>query len=263
MTRELLDRSLGAVPPSTVDVDQIVRRERRMTTARWSGIGMTAVAALTVTGVLVAAAHGAAPPPVGAPPPPATTGAAGSDNRFQLIALDKVTADGAATRLADALTTATAKASPETTWVADKPGDKGAKVIALFSDNDKETPYFYSGGGLTLTDGRQGLLNLYIGRTLQPNEDFPKKAPPLPLECGSESGCTVRTGPTGEKIFARDIAHGPGGQHRFNVRMALPGSFQLSLSSEDATFNDLDATPPLSLDELVSIAVVVAKQIKP
>jgi hypothetical protein len=259
MTRELLDRSIGAVPPSTVDVARLVQRERRMRTARWSGIGVTAVAALAVTGVLVATPHGSAPPTVGAPPPTASSGA---DNRFQLVALDKVTADGIAKRLADALTSGTAKASPDTTWVPDKPGDKGAKVLAIFSDSDKETPYFYSGGGLTLTKGRQGLLNLFIDRTLRPQENYPKKAPPLPLECGNEPGCTVRTGPNGERMFARDIEHGPGGQHRFDVRMELAGGFRLSLASEDSSFENLDAVPPLSLDELATIAGVVAQQIK-
>lgn len=259
MTRELLDRSIGAVPPSTVDVARLVQGERRMRTARRSGIAVSAVAALAVGGVLLAVPHGPAPQTQGAPPPAVSTG---TDNRFQLVALDKATADGTAKRLADALTAGTAKASPDTTWVPDKPGDKGAKVLAVFSDSDKETPYFYSGGGLTLTRSQPGLVNLYIGRTLQPKENFPKKVPPQPLECGTEPGCTVRTGPNGERIFARDIAHGPGGQHRFDVRMALAGGFQLVLSSEDGTFKDLAAVPPLSLDELVRIAAVVAEQVK-
>jgi hypothetical protein len=259
VNQDLLTESIGPLPPSTVDVGQIVRRERRMLAARRSGMALTALVALALTGAVVLTPHGSAPPATGAAPPAATS--SGPDGRIQLVALDKATADSIAKQLTAALNEATARYAPEATWIPDKPGDEGAHVTSVFSKNNKETPYFYSGGGLTLTNKVEGSLTLFIGRDLDKGELYEKPLPPLPLECGDEAGCSVRKGPNGTVLYVRDDKNNKAGETN-SVRMALGERFLLSLSSSRVPGYTKEETPPLTLDQLADIALAVAAKVK-
>ena len=167
MTRDLLEAAVGTPPPSTIDVHRLVRHERRARAARGAGLGAAALAALALGGFVIGQPHGPDPAPSRAQP----AERAPADTRFQLLANDKESADATAQRLGDALTRTIVKVSPSTTWVPDKPGRPGAaRVLAEFSNDDKIMPYFFSGGGLLVTDKRHGGLNLLVVRELGAGE---------------------------------------------------------------------------------------------
>lgn len=115
MTQQLFDEIADDLSPSTIDVDRIIRREKRVrATRRTSGL-LTGVIALT--GVLAAGATiGAAPAPDGAVRATGPASAVPQDG-FRLVFSTKEEAAATAKRLSDAFDKALHQAEPDAHWI--------------------------------------------------------------------------------------------------------------------------------------------------
>ncbi|MFI6333298.1 hypothetical protein ACIBBG_34290 [Micromonospora chersina] len=114
MTQQLFHEIADGLPPSTIDVDRIIRREKRARAARRSGLLTGAIA---LAGVLAAGATiGAAPAPdrdVLATGPASTI----PQDGFRLVFNTKEEAAATANRLGDAMDKALHHAEPDARWI--------------------------------------------------------------------------------------------------------------------------------------------------
>ncbi|MBE1491839.1 hypothetical protein [Plantactinospora soyae] len=286
MNQQLFDEVVGTPPPSTVDVVAIVARERRRSAVRRIGGTMAAVLGLAVSaGIVAAGQHG----PAGVAPPPVA-----ADNRFQLVANDRDSAQLTAKRLAEALDAALRNAAPDARWIRSNIFSDAApdgQPPRLFTDNTlKQHEQMFSGGTGVLADGRRGMLALHILRfepvtgkrcdepkcvaaRALPRED-PNKKRELFLSCRGETGCTERTGPNGERMTIRtDFTKlkrfpGPWKAANFQVYVELVDGRLLNLVStneygvgeRESTLQQQD--PPLTSAQLTQMAIEVTGRIR-
>jgi hypothetical protein len=149
---DLLDDLVGTPPPSTVDVDRIIARERRARRWRWAASGGSAAAAVVLAIVAGQLAGGSRPV---APPAPALPAAA--------------PAPLTPARLGAILEAATAKYAPDAKWIymPDVPGEKptpdGHPVMSGTSD-----PVTFGGRSGITANGRKGGFYLRLGPRVAP-----------------------------------------------------------------------------------------------
>ncbi|MFC6020820.1 hypothetical protein ACFP2T_32205 [Plantactinospora solaniradicis] len=287
MNQQLFDQVVGTPPPSTVDVVAIVRREKRRSAVRRIGTTMAAVLGLAASaGILVTAQDG----PAGVAPPPVAV-----DNRFQLVASDRESAQLTAKRLAEALDEALRSAAPGARWIRSNIFEDAApdgQPPHLFTDNTlKQHEQMFSGGTGVLADGRKGMLELHIVRfgpvtgkrcddpkcvaeRALPAEDENKKRDLL-LSCRDETTCTERTGPNGERMTIRtDFIKlkrfpGPWKAANYQVFVELVDGRVLNLvSTNEYGMGEHESTlqqqyPPLTAAQLTEMAIEVAGRVKP
>ncbi|MEU4420816.1 hypothetical protein AB0F81_09325 [Actinoplanes sp. NPDC024001] len=162
MTQEMLDRLIGAAPPSTVDVDAVIvraRRGQRLRRLAASGAVATAVAGAVLAGVSLTGG-GPAPLPVAEPPPaqPSTTPSVAPSGTGTVV--ETGTEAGRRRTLEvvrEALESATEKHAPGTAWIymPDVPGEKrlpdGRPNLWIGKD-----PVSFEGRSGITGDGRKG-----------------------------------------------------------------------------------------------------------
>ncbi|KUL33042.1 hypothetical protein [Actinoplanes awajinensis] len=171
MTQEMLDRLIGAAPPSTVDIDTVitrVRRRRRFQRLAATGSAGVAVVLAALVGVSLT---GGPPRPVTPQPaaPPVATPVTPSGVRHTAVSAFAVEAGTAAgqqrtlSRLRVALEKATAEHAPGTRWIymPDSPGEKRTPDghPAMWLNRDPVS--FEARSGLT-AGGRKGGFYLSI-----------------------------------------------------------------------------------------------------
>ncbi|GAA2388355.1 hypothetical protein Cme02nite_23360 [Catellatospora methionotrophica] len=170
MTRQLFDEVIGEVPAPAVDVDRIIRRERRGAAARRFGLASTGGLALLAVGALVLG-QGLA----GAPTPttvPATSDATPAvTDGFRLVYATPEEAAQSARRISAELDRAVLAAAPDRQWLffPSAPGDPqqpdGKPPVVRFVDkpvaNGEELQLFAGRSGIA-SGGRKGSLSLYV-----------------------------------------------------------------------------------------------------
>ncbi|MGW5717151.1 hypothetical protein ACWEVP_13380 [Amycolatopsis sp. NPDC003865] len=281
MSRDQFDAAIGAVPPSTVDVDAVLDRERRRARVRrvanpWTaaGAGVAAVA-VAVAVVFVPGGSGATPVMPGSPPsaPPSSDPCSVDPYPPQTGAPIPEKADVAASRLTGVLTAAVQqRLAPGTKLSSNAQGKypKGEQhgplsFFHVFSARvaHKSTcsggeDYFMAAA--TTADGpRQG--NVWAIVTRLGGNATPATECGKPPE-GMQLSCELKTGPHGETVVEETLSSpGQATSNRTNVtrRDGTGVMVESQNVADDAKKDHPDGpdmpAPPLSLAQLTDIAL--------
>jgi len=272
MGTQLFDQLIGDLPPSSVDVAAIVRREKRRSRTRWFTGVATAVVALSVTtaiGLSMTSSTGTSSPPsaAGGSSPAGTT----ADTRFALVAYSEESAAASAKRLGAALDAAFRKEAPGATWIFDPevPGQTGPdgqppklsyKVVDGASKKSQE---LFSGDSGVLNEGRKGSLHLGVNAIDGLGEDGTpqRKAGTCPP---SGLPCKAGTAPNGAPTIVLSKAFDAG--RVYTAEVALPDGRALRISVNNTFGAGGDGAArqatPLTGAQALAIAVEVASHIK-
>ncbi|MBM7489319.1 hypothetical protein JOD64_000541 [Micromonospora luteifusca] len=284
MGHQLFDELIGTPPAPRVDVERIVRRERRAGSVRLIGGPLAALLALVV-GVGVAVRDqdpGPAPgPPLAAPTPTAT------DTGFRLVFDTDESAEASANRLSTEFEAALREVAPGSTWFwipdhvdeARKPDGRPP----VFTHHGRDD--MVSGGSGVSYQGRKGPLGVSISPDVFESE--PAGRPGDSVEPAGPAGyhwpCELPAGHLGDQRYHRVCAEGttPGGlrmkaetltgkrdgsvQHIVTIK--LPGNRAFSASVSNMLGVDEQAVaaqpePPLSAEQVRAVAVRVAERIR-
>lgn len=255
MGAQLFDEVIGDLPPSGVDIEGIVRREKRRRAARRATGLATAVVALSVTGALgltMASGTGASSPPAAGP----SASTSVPDTRFALVADSAESAAGTAKRLSEALDVALQKAAPGAEWIFE-PGVAGetgpdGQVPKLAYKVRKNGQEMFAGDSGVQKDGRRG--SLYLGIFPAGTLDCPPKGPQ----------CVAGTTPGGAKTTLVTV---DGDVVVYHANVELPDKRVLTIiHSNDFGPDGAGAAQPdtpLTSEQTMAIAIDVASHIKP
>lgn len=274
MDRNIFDEAIGDVPPSTVDVDAVVARQRRAALVRGLGtpaavaaaavVAVTVGAALAVPGGLGSGSGGPSQQPSGAPTPTISPCAQPSD----LPPIPGEPAEVAA-RLRAALDAAVREQLPDAQLTANS--------MAVYDGRQYEPLEFvhvYQEGAnyggscqghqdyylarATVTDpAGTGSILASVGRVEEPGSFM--------LQCSATSPertfCQERTGPGGERITVTTLVVGEGAiVHRIDA--VRPDGTMVTVDSQNVGSDIKEdgpaqrPTPPLTHDQLIAIALI-------
>ena len=274
MGTQLFDQLIGDVPPSSVDVAAIVRREKRRSTTRWFTGAATAVVALSVTtaiGLSMTSSTGTSSPPsaAGGSSPAGTTT---PDTRFALVAHNKDSAAASAKRLGAALDAAFRKEAPGARWIFNPevpgqtgPDDQPPKLSYVVVDGaSKKSQELFHGDSGVLNEGRKGMLRLGVNAIDGLGEDgTPQRKAGTCPPSGDE--CKAGTAPNGAPTIVLSRAF-DNKVRVYIAEVALPDGRALRITVNNnfgAQGDDVarQATP-LTSAQALAIAVDVASHIK-
>jgi hypothetical protein len=274
MGTQLFDEVIGDVPPSTVDVAGIVRREqRRGALRRVAGVATATVSLSVATAIGLGLTGG-----TGASSPPSAVGNGGAagtgvpDVRFALVAQNQETASASAKRLSAALDTAFHKEAPTARWIfnPERPGQTGPdgvppalsyRVVNAAKGVPEE---LFHGDSGVLDNGRRGNLHLGVNATGGPGEDGTTVGRTLICPSSGQRKCTAGKAPSGARmIFLTSIS---GGVRVETCIVGLPDRRTLSITHTNNYGADGSAPPqtgmPLTEAQVKAIAFDVAAKIK-
>ncbi|MEU4624712.1 hypothetical protein AB0G04_32660 [Actinoplanes sp. NPDC023801] len=268
MNQETLDQLIGAAPPSTLDVHDVIRRTRRRRRVRRALAGGSAatavVAAFAVGAALV---NGPQRTPVGPPPVAASVSAAPvpspSPTGFALETSTRAGQERALGWLRTALEEAAARHAPGAKWIymPDVPGEPrtpdGRPILLYTVDDDT----FRGRSGIT-RDGRKG--GFYL--TLRPIDCAPGEPCQPMYECErGVADCRTSRTPAGLKMVR--FVDRPGGKWLFyDVDVELPGGrYALHLNAVNYFGGDgspaVAPAPVFTRAELAAIATEIAERV--
>ena len=260
MYRDLLDSAMGTAPPSTVDVDEVIGRQRRLTVLRGWGVAGAAVATVAVltVGALTVGHPGPGNPrlTVGGPPVSASDRATGSPTPAPTVYPSLLGPEptepppDAEARLHLAIRHAILAVAPGATM---RERDGGSEFH--FTHTDTTGPAAPSGYlpefGYTATTtvtvtGRTADLAVTVSRAGAFHES-----------CGGLPGavCAPLTGPRGESGFATGQSVGEGSQLRLQVHLWLDrGAVDACTVTIEMSVDESDGGPPLTVQQLAEVA---------
>lgn len=277
MSREQFDAAIGAVPPSTVDVEAVLDHERRRARVRrvanpWTAAG-AGVAAVAAGAVLVLAPGGPAPSAVqpGGAPPPSAADVCGLDPRPTGAPLEEKTT-AVENRLTTVLTDAVRQRVAAGTTL-------GVHTLGQYPKGTQHGPLaFYhvfsalvqNGGGMcsggedyfmaaasTTEKAHKGNVWAIVTR-LGGNAGPATECSPAPED--TQGSCRRRTGPHGETIVEETFTM-PGGPTVNRVNVTKPDGtgvlVEAQNTAQDAKQGDAPdmPSPPLSLAQLAEVAL--------
>lgn len=260
MGTQLFDEVVGELPPSAVDVNDIIRSEKRRSSVRATGIA-SAVVALSITAGLVLTMGGGP----GASSPPAATQTAtgtpsgsgthgGSGARFALVADTAETAAATAKRLGIALDGAISKEAPGTKWLT------GSVPKIAYKTTQPAGVDMFSGDGAMAYHGRKGTVALSI-LLLRPSAEGPDAGKAIdPLACQPGAKCVEGRSPAG----ARTMIVTNGGVVEAKVDLSGKRWLTISVANEAGADGDgpAQAATPLTAAQALAVATNLAGQIK-
>ena len=279
MNQQMLDQLIGTTPPSTVDVDGVIRRTlRRRLLRRVAAAGSTAVVVVAVAlGAGLAGgsrtdltASPSAPGPSGSVPSgPGSSGPGSSASGPPVSAsvpVDTSTAAGrqrALARVRDALQEAKAEHAPGTAWIhmPDVPGEPRTPdgQVTMWTTDDDQNPGSVEGRSGITGGGRKGGFYLSLRPT---GCSAGQSCSPL-YECAAPiHACSEDRTPSGSKLV--HWVDKPGqGWHFYGVDIALrDGEHALRLQAVNYFGGDgskpVAPNPVLTRAQLDAIATDVA-----
>jgi hypothetical protein len=274
MQQQLFDELIGTSPASTIDIDGIVKRQRRIGAARRLGGSMAAVLALAVAGGVALSSHAG---PAGTAPatPLAQASSPAADVQFRLVYDTQETAAATAKRLSRELDQALRKEAPAATWIRnpDFPrefqGLDGQPLKVMYMERKDGTNYF-SGGKGVLNEGRKGSLNLHIypesWQIMGPGPDHYDWSCTLPGDATTDiRACTPGKAPNGAKLKIVTDHDKKSLLVWYYVAIELPDNRVLTLEVSNEFGGDgtiAQAGSPLTLEQVRAITIDVANTIK-
>ncbi|MET8832357.1 hypothetical protein ABZV78_00345 [Micromonospora sp. NPDC004540] len=185
--RTIFNEAVGEIPPSSIDLDRVIARQRRRLRLR----RLTAIAAAAATvgaitvGVTVAGGHPRTAPPVApSPSPTVRTPALGQDQVFTPTDM--------------ALFEAMGRVAPDLEWVRQDGAWEGSGVWDSGASTRGYTPDGYMGQGRVRSGDRAGYLIVGIPLDWGP-------LLPCPSDQVKKNQCATTTGPAGETILTRSV----------------------------------------------------------
>jgi hypothetical protein len=243
--QQVLDREMGTPPPSTVDVDRIIRRQRRRTRLRDLGIAGSAGAAALTMAVIYTMLQGNAPPrDAGTPPaePGATAsarttgpGPVGTSSPGQPVT---PTDPAVIAPLADVLRQQLRDAIP------------GVQFVAFDSGRPSEFALVFRPGGIghsasaRLQDAAGSatfLIEAGRGDITSP-ADVQCSGDPKPLDI-DEVNCEVVDGPSGARLMVLTVENK--GFSRYVLELVRTDGAGLRIEMSTAAASMVDEGPPL------------------
>ncbi|MCZ7440462.1 hypothetical protein O7598_29005 [Micromonospora sp. WMMC241] len=178
--RVIFDEAVGEVPPSAIDLDRVIARQRRrLRLRRLTVVGAAAVAVGAIAiGTAVTGGHQRTAPPV-APSPTVRVPPPGQGQTF--------------TPTDHAIFEAMSRVAPGLEWIRQDRAWEGSGVWDSGASTTGYTPDGYLGQGRVRVGDRAGYLMVGIPLDREP-------LLPCPPKQASKASCAVRTGPTGETI---------------------------------------------------------------
>lgn len=262
MSKQLFDELLGELPPSTVDVAAIVRREKRRHTALRVTSVATALVALSVTaavGLTMAGGTGtSSPPQAGGETTPSVT----VDTRFALVADSEESIEATARRLSERLEAALKKEAPDLKWIFEPniPGEKGPDGQPMelgYKEGKgvKKAQEMFAGTSGFRVGERKGSMHFAILNSEGATVQCP---PTIPT-------CVDGTAPNGAKTSMLTFDYGDGViEHSARVELADGRILTLSQTNDFGVDGAGAAQPgtPLTGEQTLAVATDVASQIK-
>ncbi|MFG3688190.1 hypothetical protein [Micromonospora sp. NPDC047740] len=240
--RTMFREAVGEIPPTSIDMDRVIARQRRARRLRRVGVAALAAAAVGVVLVGTTAVTGrprAGVPAVPSPTnPPVRTPAPSSGASFTAMDL--------------AIFEAVGRVAPDLDWAPRRGAPEGEGAVWFSGPSlSGYTPDGYHGHGRVRSGDRMGVLSVQI------TDDWgPLGA--CTAEALRTSGCAVTTGPAGEKIMtlsARNPALGPDLKPS---GIAVSSSVQVQRSDGVTIIVRIrgeDEDPPLSIAQLAALAL--------
>ncbi|SIN26805.1 hypothetical protein [Micromonospora cremea] len=276
MSHQLFDELIGTPPPPRVDVQGIVRRERRARAARRLGGSLAAVLALAVAGGVSVAVRDQEP---GAAPgtPQAVASSPATDTRFRLVFDTDETADATAKRLSQELDRALRKVAPGATWTwmpdyLDEPRKPDGQPPQF---THRGTADFVGSSSGISYQGRKGSLSVSI--TPDVHRDASAGPAGFHWPCQLPQGiqedsryrrvCEAGTTPSGARMKIETLTGKRQKSVQHLIAIQLPGNRALQAGVLNMVGVDESAVPaqpqaPLSMEQLKAIALAIADQVK-
>lgn len=262
MNQEILDELIGAPPPSTVDVDAVIARQRRRQRLHRLAASGSAAAGVVLAVILGAGVTGG-PPPHKTPQPPAT---APSATGFPLEPDTKAGRERTQDRLRAALEAALTEHAPGAKWIymPDVPGEKRTPDGHLTMWITEDPVYFEGRSGISAGGGKGGF---YL--SVRPAECEPGLSCSAALTCDDlSSGCSEARTPGGLDVV-RWVEKSPGGDQpylSYGVQVMLRGgTHTLTLRAVNVFGGDASPVrapaPALTRTQLERMAADVAERI--
>ncbi|SCG56891.1 hypothetical protein [Micromonospora humi] len=237
--RVIFDEAVGEVPPSAIDLDRVIARQRRRLRLRRltvAGAAAVAVGAIAI-GAAVTGGHQRTAPPV-APSPTVRVPPPGQGQTF--------------TPTDHAIFEAMSRVAPDLEWIRQGSGGwEGEAVWSSGTGTRGYTPIAYMGHGRVRVGDLIGRLSVDIPLDSQP--DYPCLS-----EQASKAACAIRTGPAGETIrtgSARNpdfmVKRSPTG---FTVDRSARVTRRDGVTIEVRLMGE-DEKPPLTEEQLVALAL--------
>ncbi|WP_433344407.1 hypothetical protein [Micromonospora sp. CA-111912] len=299
MNQQIFDEHIGTAPPSTVDVDRIIQRQRRGSLLRRIAGGGSALAATGLAisvGVALSGGAQLQPGPSAAAPPGSASAAPSASpsaptSGLRLDASDPKAIQQTLNRLRVALETAVAGAAPDARWIymPDVPGEKRLPDghPAMYAERN---PVGWAARSGVARHGEKAGLYMWVrpdscgsqgGAGLDPGGQLPRGSGPLAgsgprvcanvLECdhGMKAGtCQASTTAEGlEVVETTETSPAKNGkQYRFyQVQVKLPQGYYLRLLAVNYFGGDgsgvTNKTPLLTKAELRTAATAIAAQV--
>lgn len=226
MTQQMFDDLIGQPPPSTVDVDAIVRDRTRRRRIRQAPVVMAAVAVVAVAATV--AGFGSL----------GSLGA-GSNTKGDVVVVGQEPAGGTKIRLVVDTAEGKAKSAEELTKAYDEAVKKAVPGAEWqdgkpprVTDEEAMPPIEFMFGATLVVGGKPGALVIQI----ENSGDGPDDVATFALNCDNPDGnCKVTEGPNGEKLVVRRWEFWDAGRKArdvyTNVTVGLGENRTLSLES--------------------------------
>jgi hypothetical protein len=269
MNQQMFDEHIGTPPPSTVDVDRIIHRQRRNDTLRRLTAGGSAAAATVLAIVVGVALTGGGRPDPATPAaviaPTAAASASPSAAGIRLEVGDPQAMQRTQEKLRVALETAASNAAPGVTWIymPDVPGEKPLPDGHPAMWTERNPVGFAARSGVTRSASKGGFY-LWLrpaGCTGGRN--------PVVVACPDKSTeGTTSTTPAGLEVTeTTEKSPAKGGKQYvfYGVQVKLRPDYYLSVLAVNYFGGDGSAvvakTPVLTQAELKAVASAIADQI--
>ncbi|MGK5521883.1 hypothetical protein ACSNN9_21360 [Micromonospora sp. URMC 107] len=236
--RTIFEEAVGEVPPSSIDLDRVIfRQRRRLRLRRLAVIGTAAVAVGAITvGAAVTGAHPRTAPPA-APSPTVRTPPTGQGQVF--------------TPTDRAIFEAMSRVAPDLEWIRQDGAWEGGAVWGSGASTRGYTPNGYLGQGRVRAGDRVGYLVVGIPLdwgALQP-------CPPEPMR---RARCATRTGPAGETIRTSSARNPDAGPRRSPTGFTMTHSVWVRRPDGVVIYVDIEGEgedPPLTEAQLTALVL--------
>jgi hypothetical protein len=243
--RDLLDGEMGTPPPSTVDVDAIIVRQRLQTRLRQAGlIGAVGAMTLAIVLVLTVLRPGGAPPSeVGGPPAPASPTQSLTPRQQE------------AARLTDALTHRLTQLLPDAEflppeWAAF--AEKPPTEPLVFVD---QGAYFYAAARIQDSAGI-GVITVSVGKEdtqFRSERECSQDPPPQDMNVD----CDVVPGPDGAQIETVNNSSKVSDYEFFAAEIIRADDYAVRVmvtNQSDEAQETFRPTPPLTFEQTLALA---------
>ncbi|MFE9651757.1 hypothetical protein [Micromonospora sp. NPDC006431] len=241
--RTMFREAVGEIPPTSIDMDRVIARERRA--RRLRRVGVAALAAAAVGVVLVGTTAVTGRPRADVPAAPSPTSPA--------VRTPAPSSGASFTAMDLAIFEAMGRVAPDLDWAPGLGAPEGAEPVWLSGPSMRGyAPDGYMGQARVRSGDRMGRLSVQI-------DDAGWGPPVCSADAVRRSGCAITTGPAGEKIVtmsARNPARGL--DRKPSGGIALSSNAEVHRPDGVVIIVQMwgeDENPPLTLAQLIALAL--------